>query len=123
MALPTADSLLPAVASVQRSLSVFEAGLSGTQIAVGSSDGKVVAIANGLVELVSITIDPGELTQGAGALAAKVLYVCAQALSLANADTAPKAAAKARTFDLSGLPGVNLPPPTDDGFDVTASRV
>ena len=65
MALPTADSLLPAVASVQRSLSVFEAGLSGTQIAVGSSDGKVVAIANGLVELVSITIDPGELTQGA----------------------------------------------------------
>ena len=122
MPLPTADSLLPGVVSTDRALSLLEASFLAQQFSSASADNKVAAVANGMVELASLTIDPGELAQGANPLAGKTLLVCGDALARANADSAPKAAAQAGNYNLPGVAGVALPPPTDDGFDVTVAR-
>ena len=117
MTLPTASSLLPGTTSVRRALAVLEGKFAAASFPAASADGKVSAVATGLVELVSVTIAPSELTAlGPEALAGKVLLVCGQALGAANADSAAKAGGAAG-YNLPGLPGANAPPPSDTGFD------
>jgi hypothetical protein len=117
MSLPTPESLLPGLAAVEHALALLEAQLAANSFAASSADGAISASANGVVQMVSLQIDPGQLAMGAPALAGKVLLVCGQALAAANADSAARAALAAPGYTLTGIPSASSPPPADGGFD------
>ncbi|HXU04028.1 MAG TPA: hypothetical protein VN903_23870, partial [Polyangia bacterium] len=127
--LPSADSLLPSIATLQRKLATEEAGFRATVITAASTDNRVSAAANGMVEMLTVTIVPAAyppLTSAAiSSLAASIKDACGKAVTNANANTKPKASADAPGYTLAGIPNSNQAPPTTPGFsssdaDVTA---
>jgi DNA-binding protein YbaB len=117
MSLPTPESLLPGLAAVENALAVLQAQLALGTFSASSSDSTISASANGLVQMVSVSIDPGQLAQGGATLARKVLPVCAQTLAAANAASAPTAFQAAPGYNLPGIPSASQPPLPDGGFD------
>jgi DNA-binding protein YbaB len=117
MTLPTPESLLPGIASIEQALAILEAQFAARTSSAASADAAIKVTANGMVELVSVEIAPAQLALAPGALAARVLPVAAQALSQVNADSAALAAAPARGYGLPGLVTPDQPPPPDFGFD------
>jgi len=119
--LPSADSLLASIATLQRRLATEEHGFRATVLAPGvSTDTRVSAVANGMVEMLSVTIVPTAWPATTSAtitsLAASIKDACGKAVSRANADTKPKAAAAAPGYTLTGIPNSNQPPPTTPNF-------
>jgi DNA-binding protein YbaB len=128
--LPSADSLLPSIATLQRQLASEEATYRSTVLAPATStDGRVTAVANGMVEVTSVTIVPSAypaVTPAAiTALAASIKDACGKAVTNANANTKPRASTAAAGYTLAGIPNANQPAPATPGFassdaDVTA---
>ena len=127
--LPSADSLLPSIATLQRKLATEEAGFRATVITAASTDNRVSAAANGMVEMLTVTIVPAaypaSTTAALTSLAASIKDACGKAVTNANANTKPKASADAPGYTLAGIPNSNQAPPTTPGFsssdaDVTA---
>ena len=122
--LPSADSLLASIATLRRRLTTEEAGFRATVLAPASStDNRVSAIANGMVEMLSVSIVPAAWPATTPAtiasLAVSIQDACGKAVSRANADTKPKASAAAPGYTLTGIPNSNQPPPTTPGFNAS----
>jgi hypothetical protein len=119
--LPSADSLLPSIATLQRQLATEEAGFRATVLAAAlSADTRVSSVANGMVEMLTVTIVSSAyppLTSAAiTSLAASIKDSCGKAVTNANANTKPKAAADAPSYTLAGIPNSNQSPPATPGF-------
>lgn len=118
--LPTADSLLASIAVLQRKMAGEAIGFRNTTLAASSADGHASATANGLVELLTVTIGaafwPPADAPAIAALAASLKDACAKALAAANANTRPKASSAAATYTLTGFPNANQPPPDVPNF-------
>jgi hypothetical protein len=119
--LPSADSLVGPIATLRRTLALEEAGFRNTPFTANSTDGKVTATANGMVEALTVTVQqaayPTSFTQAnLTALAGSVKDACGKVLAAANNDTKPKAAADAPGYTLTGIPNLNQPPPNNPTF-------
>jgi hypothetical protein len=111
--LPSADSLLASIAALRRTLATEETGFRNATFSAVSADSKVTAVANGMVEALSVQIAPSAwppLTPGA--LDASLKDACARVLALANAGTRPQTATNAAGYALTGIPNLNQPPPS-----------
>src|SRR6266404_1861493 len=105
MALPTPDTLIPGIVTVEHAIAVLEAAQRANRVTVTSADGNFIAIADGNVALTQVTIaqalfdagDPIGLPNG-------VMAVAAQALATANVNMSAAATADAATYALPGLP-------------------
>jgi hypothetical protein len=94
--LPTADSLVGPIATLRRKLALEEVGFRNTPFSANSTDGKVTATANGMVEAVTVFVQenayPTVFSQAnLTSLAASVKDACGKVLTNANNDTKPKA--------------------------------
>jgi hypothetical protein len=121
MAFPTPESLIPGIAALERAIAVLEASEAAKQRPpVTSGDGNFSATATADVGLFTVTFtDNAFLTFTPEALASGMLQVCGPALADAAAISAADAAAAAANYSLPGVPGINAPPFTDAGFDLT----
>jgi DNA-binding protein YbaB len=111
--LPSADSLLASIGALRRTLATEETGFRNATFSAASTDSKVTAVANGMVEALSVQIAPSAwppLTPGA--LDASLKDACARVLALANASTRPQTATNAVGYALTGIPNLNQPPPS-----------
>jgi DNA-binding protein YbaB/chitodextrinase len=123
MSLPTPESLLPGTVALERALARLESELAEATYSAAGPGGTITAVATGTLELASLSIAPAEHAgQSPEALAAKVRAVCAAALAQASTAGALRAAGDAAGYQLPGLPGASLPPPTADGFDRAIGR-
>ena len=94
--LPSADSLIPSIATLRRKLAAEEAGFRNTTYPAQSTDKTVNAKVNGMVEALSVSITsayppappPSTALQ---TLQSSLLDGCGTALAAANAGTKPKA--------------------------------
>jgi len=118
--LPSADSLVASIAALRRKLAVEEAGFRATQFSATSSDALVTATTNGMVEALTVAIQPSAfpVTPPAtvDALAASIKDACAKALAAANNNTKAKASADAAGYTLTGIPNLGQSPPPTPGF-------
>jgi DNA-binding protein YbaB len=115
--LPSADSLLASIAALRRTLTTQEAGFRASVFTANSTDGKVTATANGMVELLSVGIALSAWPPAAQAdLVPSLRDACSRALTQANNDTKPKASANAAAYTLAGIPNFNQPPPATPDF-------
>jgi hypothetical protein len=119
--LPSADSLIPSIASLRRKLATEEVGFRGTIYLATSSDTNVSASANGMIEMLTVSLatavvypplDQTALT----ALQGSLLDGCGKALIAANAGTKPKASADAGGYTLTGIPNLGQADPASPGF-------
>ena len=119
--LPSADSLVGPIATLRRTLAIEEAGFRNSVFTATSTDTKVTATANGVVEALTCIIQqnayPTVFSQAnLTSLAASVKDACGKALTNANNDTKPKASADAANYTLTGIPNLDQPPPTTPNF-------
>lgn len=121
--LPNPNSLLSAIVNLERTLATFESGRVTATFAASSADGKVSAVVNGILRVVSISIDPTQLSLTPAALAAKVKDVVNAALASADASTAAAIKAFAGSLALPGLPAFGAPPPDYPDFAFTADSI
>ena len=119
--LPSADSLVGPIATLRRTLAIEEAGFRNTSFNATSTDGKVTATANGMVEAVTVTVQqtayPTAFTTTAlTSLAASVKDACGKVLTNANNDSKAKASVDAAGYTLTGIPNLNQAPPANPNF-------
>lgn len=115
--LPSADSLLASLSALRRKLATEELGFRSSVFTATSTDGKVTATANGMVEALSVAIVPTAWPPAAHAdLTPSLKDACGKVLAQANADTKPKASANAPGYTLTGIPNLNQPPPATPNF-------
>ena len=117
--LPSADSLIPSIATLRRKLAAEEAGFRNTVYSGQSTDKTVNATVNGMVEALTVGITsayPPPTTQALAALQSALLDGCGKALSTANAGTKPKASADASGYTLTGIPNLGQADPASPGF-------
>jgi DNA-binding protein YbaB len=125
--LPTADSLLPSLTTLKRKLAEEESGFRGSIKVLASSDGRVTATANGMVEMLTVQIvdsawppaDQAAITS----LAASVKDACMKVLAQANADTKTLASAAAVGYTLAGIPNLGQTAPATPGFSSTETDI
>jgi len=120
--LPSADSLNASIAAVRRRLATEETGFRATQFSATSADGKVTATANGMVEALTVAIQPSAYPTTfppatLTSLAASIKDACAKVLAQANNNTKPKASADAAGYTLTAIPNLNQAPPATPGFN------
>jgi DNA-binding protein YbaB len=119
--LPSADSLIPSIATLRRKLAAEEAGFRNTTYPAQSTDKTVNATVNGMVEALSVSITsayppappPSTALQ---TLQSSLLDGCGKALAAANAGTKPKASADASGYTLTGIPNLGQADPASPGF-------
>jgi DNA-binding protein YbaB len=115
--LPSADSLLPSIATLRRRLATEETGFRASTFTASSTDTKVTATANGMVEVLAVQIATTAWPPTAQAdLAPSLKDACTKVLAQANADTKPKASADASGYVLTGIPNLNQSPPATPDF-------
>jgi DNA-binding protein YbaB len=117
--LPSADSLVGPIATLRRKVATEEVGFRNTVFTASSTDTNVSAMANGMVEALSVSITsayPPTTTAAVQALQASLLDGCGKVLSTANANTKPKASADASGYTLTGIPNLGQADPTTPGF-------
>jgi DNA-binding protein YbaB len=119
--LPSADSLVGPANAVRRKLVTEEIGFRNTAFSATSTDTKVTATANGMVEAVTVTVQPSAYPTAFPAaaltsLAASVKDACGKVLTNANNDTKAKASADAAGYTLTGIPNLGQAPPNNPTF-------
>ncbi|HEY7372495.1 MAG TPA: hypothetical protein VIF57_10080 [Polyangia bacterium] len=118
---PSADSLVGPVVALRRKLVTEEIGFRNTTFTATSTDTKVTATANGMVEALTVTVQqtayPTTFTSATlSSLAASVKDACGKVLTNANNDTKPKASADAAGYTLTGIPNLGAAPPNNPTF-------
>jgi DNA-binding protein YbaB len=121
--LPNPTSLLSAIVDLERTLATFESGRATATFSAASSDGTVSVVVNGILRVVSITINPSQLALTATALATKVKDVVNAALSAADASTAAAIKTFASSLGLPALPAFGATPPDYPDFAFTADSI
>jgi len=115
--LPSADSLLASIAALRRTLTTEESTFRSRVFVATSTDGKVKATANGMVEVLSVEIALAAWPPAAQAdLTPSLRDACSTALTQANNDTKPRTATSAAGYTLTGIPNFNQPPPATPNF-------
>jgi DNA-binding protein YbaB len=119
--LPSADNLILSIAALRRKLGTEEVGFRNTTFTATSTDGKVTATANGMIEALTVSILPAAFPATFPAatltsLAASLKDACGKVLATANASTKPKASADAAGYTLSGIPNLGQLDPASPGF-------
>lgn len=116
--LPSADSLIPSIATLRRKLAVEEAGFRNTVYPGQSTDKTVNATVNGMVEALTVSITSAypPASSAIPALQSSLLDGCGKALAAANAGTKPKASADASGYTLAGIPNLGQADPASPGF-------
>jgi hypothetical protein len=123
MALPTPDTLIPGLVTVEHALAVLEAAQRAKTFTKTDPGGSFTAVADGTVALTQLTIAQAAFDAGDPiAIANGVMSAAAQALVAANASAAAAATADAAGYALAGLPGLGSPPPTDSGFNLSVGN-
>jgi DNA-binding protein YbaB len=121
--LPSPQSLLSALNTLERALSDYERGREATTFSAASSDGKVNVSVNGIGRVTRVQIDESQLTLAPTALATKVLGVVNSAIDAAYAATAATIASFASGLSLPGLPGYGSTAPDYLDFLPTADSI
>ena len=99
-----------------------EIGFRNTVFNATSTDTKVVASANGMIEMLTVTIQPASAYPTTfppatlTSLAASVKDGCGKVLTNANNDTKAKASADAAGYTLTGIPNLGAAPPNNPTF-------
>ena len=119
--LPSADSLVGPIGALRRKLVTEEIGFRNTSFFATSTDTKVTATANGMVEALTVTIQPTAYPPTfppttLTSLAASVKDACGKVLINANNDTKAKASADAVGYTLTGIPNLGQAPPNNPTF-------
>jgi len=117
--LPSADSLIPSIATLRRKLATEEAGFRNTVLSAQSTDHTVTATANGMVEALTVGITsayPPPTPTALATLQSSLFDGCGKALAAANASTKPKASADAAGYTLTGIPNLGQADPASPGF-------
>jgi hypothetical protein len=119
--LPSADSLIGPIGTVRRKLVTEEIGFRNTTFTATSTDTKVTATANGMVEALTVTVQQNAYptvfsTANLTSLAASVKDGCGKVLTNANNDTKGKASADAAGYTLTGIPNLGQAPPNNPTF-------
>jgi DNA-binding protein YbaB len=121
--LPNPSSLLSALSNLERTLATFETGRATSTFTAASSDGTVSVVVNGILRVVSITINPSQLSLSATALASKVKAVVNAALTAADTSTATAIKTFATSLGLPALPAFGSAPPDYPDFAFTADSI
>jgi hypothetical protein len=119
--LPSPTSLIGALLTLENTLTDFERGRGALRFNAASSDGKVTATVDGMLRVVTITIDRTELGLNPTVLATKVKDVVNTAIELADAATRSAITTFAGALGLPGLPAFGAPIPDYLDFAFTAA--
>ncbi|MGH3260653.1 MAG: hypothetical protein ACRDNS_01520, partial [Trebonia sp.] len=119
--LPSADSLIASIATLRRQVATEEVGFRNAVFPGTSSDNSVGASANGMVEMLTVSLAsavvyPPPDSTALAALQSSLLDGCGKALAAANAGTKPKASADASGYTLTGIPNLGQAEPPTPGF-------
>lgn len=103
--LPDPASLLGALFSLETALSDFERDRGNQRFTVSSADSQVTAVVDGMLRVVSITINPSQLALAPVQLANKIKDVVNAAIEQADTATRSSITSFAGALGLPGLPG------------------
>src|SRR5512134_2400483 len=123
IAFPDPRSLLGALNTLERTLSDFESTHASQTFLRASSDNLVKATVNGVGVVVSVSIDPGQLSLGAQPLANKVRDVVNLAIDAADTSTATAVTTFANTLSIPGLPARGAVAPDYPDFVMLANTL
>src|SRR5687768_16304987 len=121
--LPNPTSLIGALLTLENTLTDFERGRSALRFNAASSDGKVTAAVDGMLRVVTITIDRTELALLPTTLAAKVKDVVNVAIEQADTATRSAITSFANALALPGLPAFGSSTPDFVDFGFTAAEL